>query len=367
MSSNNQAFVKAYSRRNRSAGHPPAVPSKSSQPNQGGVQIDAPPQITRIDQPQAATPSPQSPTSDEADRIAARLGQYQRAAAIHQDQAVFGDTQIDSPDVSSTTAIPVGDNVGQSLGGFPGQTPSERFDHQVSSPPSPHHKLGQSDETVNSKPREIQSFQAVWEVDVFDVPGSVADLFFDTKRYQQISERMSAAVSTGLQSVLITSNQAGEGRSSVAIGIAMAAAASGIRVALVDADIEDPTLAEELRLDLQYGWVDTVRGGLPIKEIAVHAVEDGVTLVPLMAPQGQTAATPYEVTQLIESLQNSFDLILIDGPSALSSSIQQIAMAVDSAILVRDVTRTDQSMVNQLSDQLYRAGIRGVGVVENFV
>ena len=126
-------------------------------------------------------------------------------------------------------------------------------------------------EVRTDAPPSLVPFQAVWEVDVFDVPTLIADLFFAGSLFQQIAERMSEAVSSGLNSVLVTSANAGEGRSTVAIGMAMAAAASGIRVALVDADIESPTLADDLRLELQYGWVDTVRGGLPIKEIAVCA------------------------------------------------------------------------------------------------
>ncbi len=127
-----------------------------------------------------------------------------------------------------------------------------------------------------------------------------------------------------------------------------------------------PTLAEELRLDLQYGWVDTVRGGLPIKEVAVHAVEDGVTLIPLMPPHGQTAATAYEVSRLIDTLKGHFDLLIMDGPSAGSSDALQIAPAFDSAVLVRDVTRTDDATVDEVASQLQSAGIHGVGVVDNF-
>ncbi len=144
---------------------------------------------------------------------------------------------------------------------------------------------------------ELKPFQAVWEVDVLDVPTTVADLFFEGRLFQQIAERISDAIDSGLNSVIVTSAQPGEGRSSVAIGLAMAAAAAGKRVALVDANLELPKLADELRLELQYGWVDTIRAGLPIKEVAVHAVEDGVTLIPLMPHKEKNAATGYEVVQ----------------------------------------------------------------------
>lgn len=215
--------------------------------------------------------------------------------------------------------------------------------------------------------RGLKPFQAVWEVDVLDVPTTVADLFFEGRLFQQIAERMSDAIESGLNSVIVTSTQAGEGRSSVAIGLAMAAAAAGKRVALVDANLEHPKLADELRLDLQYGWVDTIRAGLPIKEVAVHAVEDGVTLIPLMPPKGKNAATGYEVVQLVSVLKDKFELIIVDGPTSQSGQIHQCASAVDSAIIVRDMKRTDTLAINEFSYRLRESGLQGVGVVENFI
>jgi Mrp family chromosome partitioning ATPase len=151
------------------------------------------------------------------------------------------------------------------------------------------------------------------------------------------------------------------------MGMAMAAAAAGIRVALVDADVESPSLADELRLDLQCGWVDVIRRGLPIKEVAVHAVEDGVTLIPLMPPNTSPAATAFEMVQLMDLLKSSFELVIVDGPTALSPALQQLASKMDSAVIVRDVTRTDESATSEFAQRLHSAGIRGIGVVENFV
>lgn len=213
----------------------------------------------------------------------------------------------------------------------------------------------------------ITPFDAAWEVDVFDIPPCVADLFFDGRLFQQITDRMSEAVSTGLKSLLVTSTKPREGRTSAAIGLAMAAGAAGIRVALVDADTETPTLADDLRLNLQYGWVDTIRGGLPIKEVAVNAIEDGVTLVPLMPPYGRTGATAEEIIQLITLLRSKFELIILDGPSGRSANLHPFLSSVDSAIIIRDVRKTDTTEVNEFAYRLHECHVSGVGVVENFV
>ncbi|QDT02694.1 Septum site-determining protein MinD [Rubripirellula lacrimiformis] len=214
---------------------------------------------------------------------------------------------------------------------------------------------------------ERPSFQAAWEVDVFDIPKTVADLFFDESLFQNLSDRMGEAVAGGLRTMLVTSVQRGEGRSSVAIGIALAAAASGVRVALVDADIDEPTLADDLRLDLEFGWLDTVRCGLPIREVAVHAVEDSLTLIPLVDVERAQTASAEEISLLVEDLRDRFDLVVIDGPAGDSSRLRPFTTAIDSAIIVRDGKRTNQAAVESFASRLTRSGVQGVGMVENFI
>ncbi len=221
--------------------------------------------------------------------------------------------------------------------------------------------------TAPTTPPKTNSFEPAWEVDVFDVPAIAADLFFEESFFETIAKHMRDAVDDGLRSLIVTSAQAGEGRSTIALGIALAAAATGLRVALVDGDTENPTLADDLRLDLEYGWVDAIRGGLPIDQIAVHSVQDGVTLIPLVpAKQESSAATADEVGQLMDAVQERFDLAIIDGPTSAMPRIQQFAPLVDTVVIARDATRTDVQTINELSYRLQESGVKGVGIVENF-
>ncbi|GAA5506666.1 division plane positioning ATPase MipZ [Novipirellula caenicola] len=208
--------------------------------------------------------------------------------------------------------------------------------------------------------------KAAWEVDQFDVPSNVAKLFFDGEVFQMVAEQMLSAVQTGLDCVLVTSVHPEEGRSTVATGVAMAAAATGIRVALVDADLVTPTLVDELSLDVEYGWLDALRGGLSLGEIAVHAVEDHVTLFPLFPSEPHAQATAAEIATLIETLKQNYDLVIIDGPLGDTPVARLIAGLVESAMIVRDIENTTNEEINALSAQLRQSGIQGVGVVDNF-
>ena len=219
---------------------------------------------------------------------------------------------------------------------------------------------------------QVKDFQASetlspsWEVEVFDIPQPVADLFFEESLFQDLSDRMKEASQGGLRTMLMTSALTGEGRTTVAIGVALAAAASGLRVALVDGDLAQPTLAEELRLDLDHSWVESVRRGVPMKEIAVHAVEDNLTLIPLLPTDSGRQATAVECAQMIESLKPSFDLIIVDGPTADARDIRMLGSAIDSVIIVHDINQSSDAAADLLAARLQRAGIDGVGIVENF-
>jgi Mrp family chromosome partitioning ATPase len=215
---------------------------------------------------------------------------------------------------------------------------------------------------------DTKSFRAAWEVDVFDVPGIVGQLFLEGKLFQQIAQRLQEAVYTGLRTVLVTSVDRGAGRSTVATGMAMAAAAAGIRVALVDADSNGPPLVDDLRLELEHGWLDSVRGQLPIKEVAVHAVEDGITLIPRLELQpGSAIATAEETAAMIEQIKPHFDLLVVDGPTGGASGLDRWAGVFDSAVIVCDPSRRQDLQISQLAERLRQSGVVGTGLVDNFV
>ncbi|MEM9588215.1 MAG: division plane positioning ATPase MipZ, partial [Planctomycetota bacterium] len=214
--------------------------------------------------------------------------------------------------------------------------------------------------------RQIPPFQCAWEVDQFDLPARVSELFLDGELFGQLTERLADAVSSGLRSMLMTASHRGEGCSTVAMGIAVAAAAAGIKTALVDADLKDPTLADDLRLDMEFGWVESLRGSLSIDEVAIQSVTDALTLIPLIPNRQAPAATAGEATNVIAQLAPHFDLIVIDAGHQSESVMAELAKHIETAIVVRDPNRTTPAQVNQLAYKLREAGAKGIGVVENF-
>ncbi len=258
----------------------------------------------------------------------------------------------------------------------------QRFDQQNPGINPPHYPAAAARETATATAGETATgsagetatdpqsikLEAAWEVDGLDIPVSVSELFFKEDLFQSVAQHLYSAVGEGLQSIMVTSAKAGEGRSTVSIGMALAAAAAGLRVALLDGDLAEPTLVDDLRLDVDDGWYDAIRLDVPLSQIAIFSIEDNLTLIPLVADGSQTSRPSEQVVQqLLESLTGLFDLIVVDAPSGEDDSMDPFAAQVDSAVIARDASRTDAQTVNELSARLRHHGLNGIGIVENFV
>jgi Mrp family chromosome partitioning ATPase len=207
-----------------------------------------------------------------------------------------------------------------------------------------------------------RAFVAAWQVTELDIPDTVSELFLCGSLADQLGQHIVDAQLDGLGSIAITSVLPGEGRSTVAMGIALSVAFTGMKVALVDADIDGPTLVDDFALELDQDWIDAIRDGIPVEEIAVASESDALTLIPLLPGADELSPASSELEQVVERLKQSFDLVIIDcGTAALAT-----AGLCDSALIVRDVSRTDESEVETLVNDLRRNGLTGVGIVENF-
>ncbi|QEG43737.1 division plane positioning ATPase MipZ [Roseimaritima ulvae] len=209
----------------------------------------------------------------------------------------------------------------------------------------------------------VPPFEAAWEVDEFETPAIIHELLTNGGMISGAGMPMAQAAQEGMQKVLITSPHRGAGRSTLAIGLALAAATTGIRVALVDGDWDHPTLVDDLQLDLEFGWPEAIRGGVALSETAVHSVGDGVTLFPIVPSSSALPPQTDELQQTVEQLTAHFDLIIVDGPSA---DMPMPPNCFQSGIIVRDLRSFDKAAIDASIAALRAAGIAQVGVAENF-
>jgi Mrp family chromosome partitioning ATPase len=192
------------------------------------------------------------------------------------------------------------------------------------------------------------------------------------RAFSKVAAHFSDACRQGLQVLMVTSPTQGEGRSTVACCIARSVAQRGIQVALLDGDLESPSLADSLNLDIDQGWNDAIVEGLPLEEIAIHSVEDQLTLIPLTANAASPKVAHFErhIASLMQRLRESFDLIVIDTTFINSLDNRLIGTGaeetLDAIILVTDGRNEDQQRMETAIRRIKNLGISSVGIVENF-
>jgi Mrp family chromosome partitioning ATPase len=123
--------------------------------------------------------------------------------------------------------------------------------------------------------------------------------------------------------VLVTG--AGDGRLAVSTGLASAGAASGLRTAVVDCDLEEPTLAGTLGLADEPGLHEYLRAEVKAPEILQPLVLAGPASEkasdPLVcisagapAPEGRVPIDSPDFRHAIAKLRSGYDLVVLHGP-----------------------------------------------------
>lgn len=223
---------------------------------------------------------------------------------------------------------------------------------------------------ANQQSRIRSPFAAVWEVDRFLWPAVCNELREAAgPNLESAGQNLVAACRAGLNVLAISGRSRGEGRSTIALTLARAAAAAGGRVALIDADLHRPCLAAQLQVETPASWLDTAVSREPLEEAAIRSLEDSLTLFPLM-PATTSANVTEPFSQLVRRLVNHFELLILDAPPAaeiagptgyLNGSL------LDAALVVHDLRYPSPEATQQAVNILYRSGIESVGIVENFV
>ena len=182
-----------------------------------------------------------------------------------------------------------------------------------------------------------------------------------------------------LRTLLVASAAPGDGKTTVARHLAVAAARMGARVLLVEADLRRPTLARALQVSPGPGLSDVLIGAI--------LMNDAVQLVPVDQPSGdETSGRTFDVLvagatlppnpgELIESHamevllqagQSAYDLIVIDTPplTAVSDAFP-LLRKVDGVVIVGRVGRNRRDVAQRLHQTLAGAGAPLLGVIAN--
>jgi capsular exopolysaccharide synthesis family protein len=179
-----------------------------------------------------------------------------------------------------------------------------------------------------------------------------------------------ASIDRPIRSVVVTSAQPDEGKSSVAIGLAQQHAESGQRVLLIDADLRHPTVATYTQLDGTVGLTSVLLGQHDLQDAVQSWGSD--TLDVLTA--GTTPPNPSQLLSsssmrlLLEQASSDYDLVVIDSAPIITvtDSLWLGNMADGMLIVVRERFTRHRHLAKAVS-AVEGARAELVGVVLNRV
>jgi Mrp family chromosome partitioning ATPase len=184
-----------------------------------------------------------------------------------------------------------------------------------------------------------------------------------------------AGGSDGLRSLMVTSPHDDAARTSAAVNLAIAAAQTGRRVALVGLDLRGPGFGELLKSTGGPGIAEIASGSATVADVSVDVALGAGSLGSgrlQVIPRGSHADDPgavagsRDVRSAIESLTEQNDMVIVDSPGLLEVSDSIAISASVVAVLVvsdaKSARRRDGEPMRRLLQRLPAAKI-GVAVV----
>lgn len=163
------------------------------------------------------------------------------------------------------------------------------------------------------------------------------------ERYRALSARLLNLVNRRkLKTILITSAEAGEGKTSIATCLAWSLAKRPERrVALIDAGMTSGSAARYLGLEARSGWVDLRDGICGLKDAMVRIDPNGLYVL-----TAHSEASFSRLDEVFDELTARFDIAVIDSPPILASPLtRRLATTLDGTVMVARACHTHRRSV----------------------
>ncbi|MEA2451387.1 MAG: tyrosine-protein kinase [Actinomycetota bacterium] len=173
-----------------------------------------------------------------------------------------------------------------------------------------------------------------------------------------------------IQSFLVTSPSAHEGKTSTVANLGIAISQVGLRVVLISGDLRRPQLEKYFHAESDVGLSTWLLGE---EDQIEHIVLEHPDIPNLsLITSGRIPSNPAELLtsprlpELVKTLEESFDIVLFDSPPVLPvADAVIIASHLRNAILIVDAASTGRSAAIHAKEQIERVGAQVLGCVLN--
>ncbi len=218
-------------------------------------------------------------------------------------------------------------------------------------------------EPVIKLPLGKPQFLSPWTIQVSNWPPSWESLDLIYKNIELLNSV------SAFKSLMITSALAGEGKSTLAVGLALSAARLHQRVLLIDADLRCPSLHKQLNIPNEQGLSTLLTSDVPIP--TPNSVELSGSCIDILTA-GPTPEDPpnllssQRMRQLMARFEQNYDLVLLDAPPVLGLVDAILAGSFCSGVVlvarIDQVTRTEVTQAKAMLSKLNVIGVVANGI-----
>ncbi|MGN0144354.1 MAG: CpsD/CapB family tyrosine-protein kinase [Clostridium sp.] len=168
-----------------------------------------------------------------------------------------------------------------------------------------------------------------------------------------------------IQTILVSSAEAAEGKSTVSGNLALSFAQSNNKVLIIDCDLRKPAMHKNFKISNMAGLSELLLGKVELNEV-VHQRNENLYIL----TSGKIPPNPSEMLAsaamngLLELFRDEFDIIILDSaPIGVVTDAQILSTKVDGTILVTRAERTKRESVIEAKNSLDKVGANVLGVV----
>lgn len=154
--------------------------------------------------------------------------------------------------------------------------------------------------------------------------------------------------------VMVTSSRVGEGKTFVAINLAMSLAAERDKsILLIDADLSNPSILQRLGISAERGLIDVLEdASIDLAEVLLRTNVESLTVLPAGHPHPLSTEllASVRMEQFISEIAQRYSdrIIVLDAPPVLATSEPAtLAMHVGQIVFVVEAAKTSQMAVKE--------------------
>ena len=165
-------------------------------------------------------------------------------------------------------------------------------------------------------------------------------------------------------SLLVTSTQAGEGKTSTSISLAMSFAKIGQNVLIIDADMRKPSFVADAGASI--GLSGLLTRDDPIADNIVSSSIEGLHLLPsgIIPPNPAELLSSPRLISIVREVEEMFDMVIVDSPPVLSFADAPLLGSIcEGAIVVVEAGRIRRPGVVRTIGRMHESHTNLLGAV----